>query len=174
VAVEQSESYDELIRSVRPKSVKELNDIAIQTATVEDIPQLVELLGTLFEQEPEFHPIAERQRCALEQLLSMPNKGQVLVVKRRTRCVAMVSLLETISTAEGGLAVLLEDFVVATDCRGQGIGRRLMNFALEECRSRGITRVTLLTDRDNSKAQRFYVEAGFYASKMVPFRVYLR
>jgi len=85
----------------------------------------------------------------------------------------MVTILFTVSTAEGDRAAWLEDMVVHPDCRGRGIGRRLLNHALAEAKMAGCTRITLLTDGENHRAMRFYSRAGFVRSAMTPFRLNL-
>ena len=85
----------------------------------------------------------------------------------------MVSILFTVSTAEGGRAAWLEDMVVHPSRRGQGIGERLINEAKSGALAAGCSRITLLTDAMNSPALQFYEKAGFSRSQMVPLRLKL-
>lgn len=145
--------------------------VAVVLAAEErDLDAMVELLRHLFEQEVEFCPDAKRQRVALTQLVTSPELGSILVAKEAGRCIGMVSLLFTISTAEGGSAAWLEDMVVLPEYRGVGVGGKLLDAAIEDCRQRGIHRITLLTDHANDGAQRFYRQHGFTPSPMLPFR----
>ena len=48
--------------------------------------------------------------------------------------------------------------------RGSGIGRELINWAIEECRRRGCGMVQLTTDKSRPDALRFYQDLGFTAS----------
>ena len=50
-------------------------------ATHSDIPELVELLKTLFEQEAEFEPNSEAQRKALSKIILDPKIGIILVAR---------------------------------------------------------------------------------------------
>lgn len=50
---------------------------------------------------------------------------------------------------------------VLPDARRQGVGRRLVDFALERGRSEGWTRLTLLVGRDNPGGQAFFEALGF-------------
>lgn len=148
-------------------------NLALGTATDADIPELVEMLGLLFSQEAEFNPDAARQTRALKMILSEPNLGQVYVARDGGRIVGMVSVLETVSTAEGGRAGLLEDMVVRPEVRGQGIGKALLDHAIERSRADGLLRLTLLTDSDNVTARGLYAQAGFVFSPMRPMRIKL-
>jgi ribosomal protein S18 acetylase RimI-like enzyme len=85
----------------------------------------------------------------------------------------MVNIQKTVSTAEGGLVGGFEDFVVRPELRGQGLGSRLIRYAIEQCEAEGLLRLILLTDGDNAGAQRLYERAGFARSGMVPMRLKL-
>ena len=50
------------------------------------------------------------------------------------KVIGMVNLLFTISTAEGGFVVLLEDMVVHRDHRHHGYGDRLLQYAIDYAR----------------------------------------
>jgi GNAT superfamily N-acetyltransferase len=134
---------------------------------------MVELLSLLFKQEADFAPSPAKQRRALELILAQPSMGRLFVLTRANRVLGMVSLLFTISTAEGGKAAWLEDLVVRTDHRGHGLGTRLLRAAVDWARKEGITRITLLTDANNVGARGLYVRHGFVPSAMQPLRLHL-
>lgn len=146
---------------------------AIRQAVCADIPQLCALLAELFTQEADFMPDAGRQRRALRLILDNAEAGRIYCATHSDAVIGMVTILFTVSTAEGGRAAWLEDMVVRPDWRGQGIGRRLLSHALAGARMAGCTRVALLTDRDNCQAIGLYGKAGFERSRMVPFRLKL-
>ena len=85
----------------------------------------------------------------------------------------MVSLLFTVSTAEGAAACWLEDMIVRPEHRCNGLGSRLLQHAVNEAKARGFARITLLTDRGNADAIRFYQRHGFQLSEMLPLRLHL-
>lgn len=86
--------------------------VRIEAATLDDIPQLCELLAVLFTQEAEFRPDAARQAAGLRQIVERPEAGQILLLREGAGVMAMVNLLYTISTARGGRVAILEDMVV--------------------------------------------------------------
>ncbi len=147
---------------------------ALGTARPEDLEQLVALLGLLFEDEEEFAPDADKQRRALQAILSDAGVGRTFVAREGERIVAMANLLYTVSTAEGGRAALFEDLVVLPERRGRGIGAALLRHVIDAARQEGLTRVTLLTDRGNKRAQALYRKMGFVASTMTAMRLKLR
>jgi GNAT superfamily N-acetyltransferase len=136
-----------------------------------DVSAIARLLQYLFEQEADFSPNQAIQEQGLLQILANPAVGEIYVIEQDGRIVASVSLLWTISTALGGKVALLEDFIVHPGYRGQGLGRRLLNYALDRARQSGCLRVQLLTDHDNLQAQAIYQQAGLEASSMLPMRI---
>lgn len=60
-----------------------------------------------------------------------------------------------------GPAGVLHDFIVDPGHRGRGVGRLLLEAALEFFRSRGVPRVVLSTAERNEAAQRLFERTGF-------------
>lgn len=145
----------------------------IGKATAADIPALCDLLSVLFSQEVEFTPNPEAQHLGLARIIENPEIGIVLVARQGDKLVGMVNLLFTISTALGDRVALLEDMVVSPAGRGIGVGTKLLSEAISFARRQGCKRLTLLTDRSNESAQRFYAKQGFAASSMVAMRLSL-
>jgi GNAT superfamily N-acetyltransferase len=138
-----------------------------------DIPELISLLKTLFEQEAEFEPNSETQRKGLSKIILDPKIGIVLVARDDEKILGMINLLFTESTALGAKVAILEDMVVLSKSRGEGIGSQLVDYAIGEAKKEGCKRITLLTDIENTKAQSFYQKKGFVKSKMTPYRLLL-
>lgn len=148
--------------------------IEFAPARAQDLAQLVELLGVLFAQEHELSADAARQLRGLRLILADAAIGRIYVAHEGARVLGMVSILRSISTAEGGPVGLLEDLVVRPDRRGQGLGAKLLAYAIEQARADGLLRLILLTDADNVRAQSLYERAGFARSGMLPMRLRFR
>ncbi len=145
--------------------------LEVSAATLNDLPQLSQLLSDLFSMEPEFKPDTEKQSRALRQILNNPASGHILVLKNDGATVGMVSLLFTVSTASGGSAILLEDMIIQKEFRSKGAGSLLLGHAMAYARKQGYLRITLLTDRV-ANAVGFYEKHGFTQSAMVPMRLH--
>ena len=145
----------------------------ITPAKTSDIPALCELLDILFSQEAEFKPDHEAQSRGLAHIISSQEVGLIVVARHDSQVVGMVNLLYTVSTALGDRVALLEDMVVFPNVRGAGVGSRLLEQAIQFARMNGCKRITLLTDRANESAQRFYQRHGFGFSAMIPLRLSL-
>jgi GNAT superfamily N-acetyltransferase len=148
------------------------DQLLIEPATLDDLPQLADLLHDLFSHEADFIPNKEKQMRGLRLILEQPNRGRIFVLRGGERIIGMINLLITISTAEGGFVLILEDLVVHSDHRGQGYGGRLLEHALGYARSKDFLRITLLTDKLEESARSFYERHGFRQSGMVPMRYY--
>jgi len=65
------------------------------------------------------------------------------------------------SIMTGALDAYLEDFYVAPAKRGQGLGRALLEAAMETARQRGAARMEVGTSEDDAAARAVYESAGF-------------
>jgi GNAT superfamily N-acetyltransferase len=150
-----------------------MSDVAIEPAIAEDLDELSSLLGELFSEESDFRPNKEKQLRGLRLIFEQPNRGRVFVLRRDRSIVGMINLLFTISTAEGGFVILLEDLVIHKEHRGHGYGSMLLDYAIEFARQKNFRRITLLTDRPELRSQSFFRKHGFYESPMLPMRLLL-
>src|SRR3954447_8613956 len=130
--------------------------LIIEPATEADLDELSELVGELFAQESDFRPNKEKQLRGLRLIFEQPNRGRVFVLRCDGVIVGMINLLFTISTAEGGFVVLLEDLVIHKTYQGKGYGAKLLQHAIDFCKQKNFLRVTLLTDRPENLAQEFF------------------
>src|SRR5258707_8517254 len=103
----------------------------IEPATIEDLSLLAELLMELFGQEPDFRPDYNNQMRGLRLILEQPSRGRIFVLRSANKIIAIINLLFTISTAEGGFVILLEDVIISRNFRGQGMGSELLKYTFE-------------------------------------------
>ncbi len=150
-----------------------LANTRIEPATIDDLAELTELLTVLFEEGQDFTPDQSKQRHGLRLILEQPNRGRIFVARNDHKILGMVNLLFSISTAEGGFVLMLEDLVIHPEHRGQGFGTRLLEYVIEFARRKDFKRITLLTDKISAEAQRFFKRHGFNYSQMIPMRLNL-
>jgi GNAT superfamily N-acetyltransferase len=148
-------------------------DLRIEPATLDDLSELADLLFDLFTQEADFTPDRDKQIHGLRLILEQPSRGRIFVMRNDRMIVGMINLLITISTAEGGFVLMLEDLVVHRDHRGHGLGVKLLNHAIAYAREKKFLRITLLTD-PGEKSAGFYRRHGFVDSTLHPMRYLLR
>ena len=64
----------------------------------------------------------------------------------------------------GALRGQIEAVRIAKPYRGEGLGQRMFDWAIGQCRSRGCYLVQLTSDKSRSDAHHFYEKLGFMAS----------
>ena len=148
-------------------------DLRIEPATLDDLPELTDLLRDLFQQEADFQPDPEKQMRGLRLILEQPARGRIFVLRNERMIIGMINLLITISTAEGGFVLVLEDLVVHREHRGSGYGSRLLEHAIGFAREKNFLRITLLTDNPE-EMRKFYLKHGFVESNMQPMRFFVK
>lgn len=142
---------------------------SIRAAEDRDLDTLVLLLKTLFAIEEDFQFDDDLQRRGLAMMLGN-RRACVLVAEAEDGVIGMCTGQITVSTAEGGPALLVEDVVVLPDWQRKNVGRRLMEAMTDWARSQGIRRLQLLADRQNENALAFYRRLGWQRTQLICLR----
>jgi GNAT superfamily N-acetyltransferase len=104
--------------------------------------------------------LADAQRL-FRKMSSYPSYG-VYVAESDGEVVGTFALLIMDNLANGGVpSGVVEDVAVARAAQGQGIGRAMMRFALDECRRHGCYKMLLSSNIMRPEAHRFYEALGF-------------
>jgi GNAT superfamily N-acetyltransferase len=150
-----------------------MNQPRVEQATLEDLPQLADLLVDLFQSEIDFKPDRSKHMRGIRLILENPARGRIFVVRQNGEILGMMNLLFTISTAEGGLVMILEDLVIKQDARGHGFGKMLLEHAIAYAKEKDFRRITLLTDKNETEAHKIFHQHGFLESSMIAMRLLL-
>src|SRR5947207_14000881 len=105
-------------------------NVVIEPATEADLDELSQLLGELFAQESDFRPDKDKQLRGLRLIFEQPSRGRVFVLRLDGSIVGMINLLFTISTAQGGLVMLLDDRGVLKQFHDHATAARHLNRAI--------------------------------------------
>ena len=143
----------------------------IRQAQAGDINGLLPLLQLLFAIEEDFTFDEKRQRDGLNLLLNSATSC-IAVADIEGKVVGMGTGQLVISTAEGGLSLLVEDVVVAEEWRRQGIGGKLLDYLAEWASEQGASRMQLFADRTNKAGLDFYCKEGWRQNKLICLRKY--
>jgi len=168
-----SDASKEVIKILHP-NICDLNmktGIEIEEASSDDLTQMAELIGILFQIEKDFSIDFEKQLSGITKLHT--DEGSVLLVaKHEGKVVGMVTMQRLISSAAGDYIGQIEDLVVDEQYRKMGVGSRLINkirfIALQEY---AYKRVQLAADMDNTNALSFYTRRGFRRTNLNVFHL---
>ena len=141
------------------------DEFSIRLANSDDLSSMADLLEALFTIEDDFIIDTQKQVHGL-QLLFEQSTTTVLVAQHHNRIVGMVSMQQLISTAVGERVGLIEDMIVQSDFRGQGIGSLLLSSLITHSKQLGYKRLSLGVDLRNTPAKAFYTRFGFHTSNM--------
>ena len=104
----------------------------------------------------EAEPDTERNRTFFSRFLHPSDEGLLLGAWLEGDLVGFATLYWFFSSTKAAESVLMNDLFVREDVRGAGIGRALINKALDETRRRGAAHLEWFTAPDNLRGQRLY------------------
>jgi len=131
----------------------------------------VNLLDELFAIEADFSFDADKHRQGLRLMLDGCRKHQCIkVAECDQEVIGMCSAQTLISTAEGGMAAIVEDLAVKSGWRGRGIGRMLLESIEAWSSAIGLRRLQLLADSANESALAFYGKNGWKRTQLICLR----
>lgn len=145
-----------------------VTSIAIRRARRDDVASIIAMLaddplGSGRERIEE--PLPDCYLKAFDRLDADPNIQLVVAQAGDGAVVGCLQLcvLPGLSS-QGASRGLIEDVRVASHCRSQGIGEKLVRWAIAEAREQSCRLVELLTHHTRFDAQRFYERLGFQRS----------
>ena len=136
-------------------------------ANEHDVPSLVGMLaddplGVVREGNPD---APEPAYFDAFQAIDQDPNNLLIVVEQGQELVGMLQLtFIPYLTHLGAWRCLIEGVRVKTSYRGQGIGREMFSWAIEQAGSRGCRLVQLTSNKARPDAIRFYEDLGFVAS----------
>ena len=141
--------------------------IHFRQANRSDIRRIVSLLADdpLGEQREQLDPsLPESYYAAFFAIDADPN-NELVVAELDEQMVGVLQLTFVPGlTYQGGWRAQIEGVRVASDVRSRGIGKALVEWAVDRARRRGCRLVQLTTDKARPEALRFYEDVGFRAT----------
>jgi GNAT superfamily N-acetyltransferase len=144
-----------------------MGDLKFRDASASDLPAIIAMLADDplgRTREDAALPLAQSYYDAFAAVDAAPNQWLV-VAERDGLVVATLQLLLIPGISKrGSWRGQIEAVRVARELRGGGIGRQLVLWALELCRTRGCASVQLTSHISRSDAHRFWESLGFEAT----------
>jgi ribosomal protein S18 acetylase RimI-like enzyme len=139
--------------------------VRIRPAAEADAPAAVGLMAQLAEfGHGQVHPgVEERFRTMIE----APQHAIFVAEAGHGQVVGLLTMSQRWTLWHAGPCALIEELVVDKGARRQGVGRALIQAALDWARAQGCSEVELSTEPDNLKAQAFYRRLGFESTALL-------
>ena len=142
--------------------------LTIRPATLADEATALDLLEELFappgRRPPDY--TRERAQANFRRYIESPD-GDVLLALADGAFLGLASVYVDLPSIRFGQRCWLEDLVVASASRSQGIGRQLLDAATEWARERGCTHLELDSGNARKDAHRFYLAQGMAQDGLV-------
>ena len=136
----------------------------LREARRDDVPEIVALLADDAIGASREGPADDAYYAAFE-LIAADQRNQLLVAEAGGRIVGTLQLTMIPGLSRHGmLRAQIEGVRVSSDQRGQGLGGRMIERAIEVARGQGCGLVQLTSDKRRPDAVRFYESLGFTAS----------
>lgn len=141
-------------------------------ARKEDLPGILELYRQLTPDDPPLEP--GRAQAIWERIEANDDLRYFVAVDgQKTVSSCNIAIVPNL-TRNGASWSIIENVVTDKACRRQGIGKRLMEMAIEFAKSRGCYKVCLLSNSTRAGAHRFYEELGFSGTAKIGFHLKLK
>lgn len=150
--------------------------LSFRPATTDDLDDIVRMLADDplgAKRETYTTPLPETYRRAFESIDKDPNNELVVAtLDGRLVGVLQVTFIPYL-TYRGSWRALIEGVRVDSSIRSGGIGRKMVEWAIERAKQKGCHMVQLTSDKSRPDAIRFYESLGFVASHE-GFKLHLR
>ncbi|MEV0810378.1 GNAT family N-acetyltransferase [Micromonospora sp. NPDC050200] len=142
-----------------------MSDVIFREAVRADLPAVIALLADdVLGKARDFTEVDEAYERAFADITADP-RNHLIVADEAGELVGCMQITYIPGLGRHGAErSLIESVRVRSDRRGRGLGRRMMEWAVDQARQRGCALVQLTTDKTRTEAHRFYHNLGFVAS----------
>ncbi len=134
-------------------------NIQIRQATKADLPAILNLYATVLDKGEVLS--IEQAETLFAKMAVYPNY-KVYVAENEAGIIGTFALLIMDNLAHVGTpSGVVEDVVVADEVQGKGIGKAMMNFAMERCKEVGCYKLVLSSNLKRHEAHAFYESLAF-------------
>ncbi|MGB3533365.1 MAG: GNAT family N-acetyltransferase [Microcoleaceae cyanobacterium] len=132
-------------------------------ASLSDIEILTELIREFYAHEKMvFDRLAVFS--TLQNIISNDFYGCIYLIDVNQETIGYFAVMFSFSLEYHGQNAMLDELYIREQYRRQGIGKKVIQFVVDLCRTKGIKALHLEVDRQNTKAQSLYRQFGFIDS----------
>ena len=139
-------------------------EVAVRVAAHADLGALVRFAALFRDHSQRTRPSAEEFRSGIARLLDDPGTEFLLALDESGAPLGFAQLRFRFSAWLAGNAAEVEDLYVLREARRHGVGRRLMELAIDRARGRSCQMIGLNTNERNGPALALYEGLGFGAA----------
>jgi GNAT superfamily N-acetyltransferase len=139
-------------------------------AKAEDVESVSALIAAFRDWWGKDEPTLDQIRATTRQLIADPATDFLLAADGSSTPAGVCQLRYRLSIWTGADDCWLEDLYVEESARGAGLGRALVEAAIERAKARGCRRMELDVNEDNQDAVAFYAGLGFSTEPKPPGR----
>jgi ribosomal protein S18 acetylase RimI-like enzyme len=136
-----------------------MEDLQFNPVTLEDAAALLEMARAFHREDG--HPLSAMGEAAIRQVARGEPLARCWIVRQRGNVSGYVVITLGYSVEYGGRDGYIDDLYLIPEVRGDGSGRHLLDFALEQARLLGIGVLHLEVDPNNDRALQLYRARGF-------------
>jgi ribosomal protein S18 acetylase RimI-like enzyme len=138
--------------------------ISIRFATIDDAERIFSALVGIAETVKELHKLKSTVDDIRRFGFGESPAFETLIAEIDGRFAGCCLYFSSFSTWTGRPGVYVQDFYVADEFRGQGVGERMLQRLAAVTRKRGGCYIRLAVDTENHRAQAFYTRVGIQHS----------
>lgn len=138
-----------------------------RTANAQDLTKIVEMLADdkLGKTRERYeNPLPESYIKAFKAIEADPNNELIVGCVGEVIVGVLQITFTPYLTHQGSWRATIEGVRIASSERGKGMGANLINYAIEQAKTRGCHMIQLTTDKEREDSLRFYERLGFKAT----------
>src|SRR5437588_11539189 len=135
-------------------------DVSIQEAKEQDLPAIIDLYKQLDVSKSEPLSIEDATQI-FRKINTYPDYKLYVAVKDGQTVGTFTLLIMACLAHQGKPSGIVEDVVVDEQWRGKGVGKLMMQFAMDYCKRAGCSKLALSSNMKRVAAHQFYESLGF-------------
>jgi ribosomal protein S18 acetylase RimI-like enzyme len=142
-------------------------NLTFRLATIEDLPEIISMLADDVygaQRESVTEKISDKYLSAFKKIQEDPNQELTVVEINGNKVATFQLTFIQYLNFEGALRAQIEAVRTHSDYRGQGIGTKVLNYAINRAREKDCQLIQLTSDKRRTEAIKFYEKLGFKAS----------
>lgn len=142
-------------------------NLTFRLATTEDLPEIISMLADDVygaQRESVTEKISDKYLSAFKKIQEDPNQELTVAEINGNKVATFQLTFIQYLNFEGALRAQIEAVRTHSDYRGQGIGTKVLNYAINRAREKDCQLIQLTSDKRRTEAIKFYEKLGFKAS----------